>query len=128
MARFSIYEHYTAKSFWICQNICWENLNLIEILDMAELWICKSYTGFLIYHNMTAYVLIARELDSKVSTQGGYKFHRNLNSLGSIFQWLEHFMYSFLSEWHWKLLQKHEETKISHRKGNVMKKFLSSWI
>ena len=57
-----------------CQAMPWHSFEYLaapvlvseyaRILKMAGFWICKSYTGFYIYHNTTKYVWIRREYAS----------------------------------------------------------------
>ena len=59
MAEFSIRKRYTA--FWIHQNIPSQSLEYISGSKYARILNCKSYTGFLICHNMDGYAWLARE-------------------------------------------------------------------
>ena len=52
-----------------CQAMPWHSFEYILqrlswFLNMPGFWICKSYTGFYIYHNTTKYVWIRREYAS----------------------------------------------------------------
>ena len=80
--------HAKMAKVWICQNMFLKSCEYISgsayarILDIARFWICRTYTGFLICHNMTEYVWIEYEyawLCLKINNKQGSGYAKVLN-------------------------------------------------